>query len=200
MFEQRMVLFLFCMGLLSFIAYIAESRSDEGIQEEETPSPHIEILDPEMTAIVAADAVFEKIASGLRFTEGPVWLSDRDALIFSDIPANRLYVWSEEKGLEIFREPSQNANGNTLDPEGRLVTCEHGSRRVTRTEEDGTITVLAATCRGRRFNSPNDVVASRDGRQFLFCYDRRQPVNFYHFPRHRLEGAASFGQPLIDFP
>jgi gluconolactonase len=125
--------------------------------------PRIEVLHSEMAEVVASDARFEAIATGLRFTEGPVWLPRREILVFSDIPANRLYRWTSAEGLAVFREPSQNANGNTLDLEGRLVTCEHGSRLVTRGEPDGRVTILAGRHQGGRLNSPNDIVFKRDG-------------------------------------
>jgi gluconolactonase len=123
----------------------------------------IKIIDPEMESIVAPDAAFEQIAAGMQFTEGPVWMPRERKLVYSDIPADRMYQWSPEDGLSIFREPSHHANGNILDNEGRLITCEHGSRRVTRTEPDGSVVVLAERYAGRRLNSPNDVVVKRDG-------------------------------------
>lgn len=113
--------------------------------------------------VVAADARPEPIADGLEFTEGPVWMPHEGCLIFSDIPGDTLYRWSEADGLDVFRHPSRHANGNTVDLEGRLLTCEHGSRRLTRTEEDGTVATLASTYEGGRLNSPNDVVVKSDG-------------------------------------
>ena len=80
----------------------------------------------------------ERVAGGFQFLEGPVWVASRQELLFSDIPANRIYRW-KDGSVEVWREPSHQANGNTLDPQGRLVTCEHETRRVTRTELDGTI-------------------------------------------------------------
>ena len=96
--------------------------------------------------------------------KGPVWFGDGRYLLWSDIPNNRILRWDEETGaVSIFRKPSNNANGNTRDRQGRLVTCEHGGRRVTRTEYDGSITVLADSFDGKRLNSPNDVVVKSDG-------------------------------------
>jgi len=103
----------------------------------------------------------EKIADNLVFTEGPVWVDD--GLIFSDVRGNTLYRWTEKDGLSVFRNPSENSNGNTLDPQGRLVTCRHGARDVVRTEPDGTLTVLASAFGGKKLNSPNDVVVQADG-------------------------------------
>jgi len=104
----------------------------------------------------------EKVQGGFQFLEGPVWIPARGELLFSDIPASRIYRRKDGK-VDVFREPSQQANGNTLDPQGRLVTCEHETRRVTRTEPDGTVIPLATHFEGQRLNSPNDVVCKRDG-------------------------------------
>ena len=109
-------------------------------------------------------AKVEKLADGMLFTEGPVWNpAEGGFLIFSDINANRLYRWDFEQGLGVFREPSERANGNTFDHEGRLITCEHLTRRITRTEADGNIVPLVEAQDGKRFNSPNDVVVKSDG-------------------------------------
>jgi sugar lactone lactonase YvrE len=106
----------------------------------------------------------EKISSGFQFLEGPVWVPSRNELLFSDIPANRIYRYSPAtNAFSVFREPSGQANGNALDPQGRLVTCEHENRRVSRTEPDGTVIALATHCEGKRLNSPNDVVCRSDG-------------------------------------
>ncbi|MCX7914963.1 MAG: SMP-30/gluconolactonase/LRE family protein [Verrucomicrobiae bacterium] len=104
----------------------------------------------------------ERVAGGFQFLEGPVWVAARQELLFSDIPANRIYRL-RDGAVSVFREPSNQANGNTLDREGRLITCEHATRRVTRTEPDGTVTPLATQFEGCRLNSPNDVVCRRDG-------------------------------------
>ena len=116
--------------------------------------------------LVAADAKVEKLAGGMRFTEGPVWMA-RDHggfLVFSDIPADELKKWSPaDRALSTFRRPSHQTNGNALDREGRLVSCEHHARRVTRTEPDGTVTTLVDSFQGKKLNSPNDVVVKSDG-------------------------------------
>jgi len=122
----------------------------------------VKIEDPAAEALVAADATVEKLGGGLKFSEGPVWLPERKLLVFSDIPASRLMQWSEGKGVTEFR-PSENANGNTLDNEGRLVTCQHSGRNVVRTEKDGRLTVLVDSHDGKKLNSPNDVAVKRDG-------------------------------------
>lgn len=104
----------------------------------------------------------ERLATGFLFTEGPIWMPD-GYLLFSDIPGNRIYKWSPEEGVEVWREPSDFANGQTTDQQGRLITCEHGNRRVSRTEPDGTVVTLAEGYQGKRLNSPNDVVVKSDG-------------------------------------
>ncbi|EWY40062.1 gluconolactonase [Skermanella stibiiresistens SB22] len=109
----------------------------------------------------------ERLHTGMRWAEGPVWFGDGNYLLWSDIPNNRMMRWvsgaPEGGAVSVYRDPSNNSNGNTRDRQGRLVTCEHGARRVTRTEFDGTITVLADSHKGRRLNSPNDVVVKSDG-------------------------------------
>jgi len=100
----------------------------------------------------------------MRWCEGPVWVGDGRYLLWSDIPNNRIMKWEEETGaVSVFRKPSNNANGNTRDRQGRLLTCEHDSRRVTRTEHDGSITVIADRFDGKPLNSPNDIVCKSDG-------------------------------------
>ncbi|MCG3150302.1 MAG: Gluconolactonase [Verrucomicrobiae bacterium] len=104
----------------------------------------------------------EMVQDGFQFVEGPVWVPARQELLFSDIPASKIYRYKAGK-VDVFRQPSHQANGNTLDPRGRLVTCEHETRRVTRTELDGTIVPVASHFEGKRLNSPNDVVCKSDG-------------------------------------
>jgi gluconolactonase len=127
------------------------------------PDPALRALDPRFERYLQFNAAVERIATGYRWTEGPVWFGDHDCLLFSDIPSNRIHRWDARTGaLSVFREPSANANGNTRDRRGRLVTCEHRTRRVTRTEYDGSGTVLAEEHEGRRLNAPNDVVVAPD--------------------------------------
>lgn len=128
----------------------------------QTP-PHLEIRDDRFRRLVHPTAQLRRLCTGLTWTEGPVWFGDRDCLIFSEIPSQVLYQWSERTGLSVFRENTQFNNGNTRDRQGRLIGCRHGTRDVVRTEHDGRLTVLAAEYQGRRLNSPNDVVVSRDG-------------------------------------
>lgn len=122
------------------------------------------ITSAEFNSLMPAGTAIERLATGLRFTEGPVWIGGADGyLLFSDIPASKIYRWSEKSGLSVYREDSHQANGNNLDRAGRLITCEHASRTVTRTEPDGAITTLASTYDGKRLNSPNDLVTRADG-------------------------------------
>jgi gluconolactonase len=128
------------------------------------PDPAITALDPAFEKYWLKLSAIERIAHGFRWAEGPVWFGDGRFLLWSDIPNERIMKWEEETGaVSVFRKPSSFANGNTRDREGRLVTCEHGGRRVTRTEHDGTITVLIDRFDGKRLNSPNDVVVASDG-------------------------------------
>lgn len=112
--------------------------------------------------IVAPDAVARQLATGMKFTEGPVWLPERNAVIFSDIPNSMLMQWSEKDGLKPYRK-SEHANGNILGSRGRLLTCQHSGRNVIAEGRDGSITVLAGTHGGKKFNSPNDLAQHRDG-------------------------------------
>ena len=128
------------------------------------PDPAIEQIDPRFRSLRLGSASIEQIATGSRWAEGPVWFGDLRSLLWSDIPNNRIMKWDEETGaVSTFRAPSNNANGHTRDRQGRLVSCEHLTRRVTRTEIDGRITVLADNYQGKRLNSPNDVVVKSDG-------------------------------------
>ena len=113
--------------------------------------------------ILPADAKVEKLGGGFRFIEGPVWI-DKDGgyLVFSDIPANELKKWTPE-GVTTFRNPSQNANGNTIDLQGRLMTAEHSGRRVSLTLDDGKVETVVDQLEGKKLNSPNDVVVKSDG-------------------------------------
>jgi len=128
------------------------------------PDPAVEIVDESFARYRLALASVERLATGFRWAEGPVWFGDGRFLLWSDIPNNRIMKWEEETAaVSVFRKPSNNSNGNTRDRQGRLVTCEHDARRVTRTEYDGTVTVLADRYDGKPLNSPNDVVVKSDG-------------------------------------
>jgi gluconolactonase len=128
------------------------------------PDPLVHAVDPSFARYKLNLAKVERLATGFRWCEGPVWVGDARCLLWSDIPNNRVMRWDEETGATtVFRKPSDFTNGNTRDRQGRLVSCEHGGRRVRRTEYDGTITTLAAQFDGHRLNSPNDVVSKSDG-------------------------------------
>ncbi len=128
------------------------------------PDPSVVIVDPSFERYRLVLAKVERLATGMRWSEGPVWLGDTRALVWSDVPGNCMHRWDEATGLvSVFRHPSNHANGNTRDRQGRIVTCEHLTRRVTRTEHDGRITVLADSFEGKRLNSPNDIVVKSDG-------------------------------------
>ena len=125
----------------------------------------------------------EKLAGDFQFTEGPIWQAD-GSLLFSDIPANRIYRWTPDGGAQVWREPTGNSNGLTLDREGRLIACEHSGRRVSRTEEDGSVAAIASRFNGGKLNSPNDVVVKSDGIVYftdppygIKPEEREQPVN-----------------------
>ncbi len=122
-----------------------------------------ELIDKRFRRYVLPNCVVGKLFTGTLWAEGPCWFADCEYLVWSDIPNDRMLRWVESLGVNVFRQPANNTNGHTRDREGRLVSCEHGARRVTRTEVDGTITVLADNYQGKRLNSPNDVVVKSDG-------------------------------------
>jgi len=123
----------------------------------------IERLDKDFERVIEPGTEIEIILNDLIFTEGPVWNSQLNALLFSDIPANKIYIWSEKEGRRVFRENSHFANGLTYNPAGELIACEHQSRSVTRTDKNGQIHDVATHYQGKKLNSPNDVVATADG-------------------------------------
>ena len=128
------------------------------------PDPAVQSLDQSFDKYRLPLAGVERLASGLRWGEGPVWFGDGRYLLCSDIPNNRILRWDETTGkVSDFRAPSNFANGHTRDRQGRLVSCEHGGRRISRTEYDGTVTVLMDSFEGKRLNSPNDLVVKSDG-------------------------------------
>jgi len=132
------------------------------------PDEAIEIVDPRFAKYRQNNAALERLYTGARWAEGPVWFGDGRYLVFSDIPNNRMLRWLGDTGeVSVFRSPSNYTNGNTRDRQGRLISCEHDSRRVTRTELDGTITVLIDRYQGKRLNAPNDVVVHSNGSIWL---------------------------------
>lgn len=122
-----------------------------------------EYYDKRFYGLTVQIAEVEELFSGCRWAEGPVWFNEHSTLVWSDIPNRRMLRWIEGEGVSVFRADSNHANGNTRDRQGRLVSCEHGGRRVSRTEPDGTITVIADSYGGKPLNSPNDVVVKSDG-------------------------------------
>ena len=147
-----------------------------------------EVRDAAFTLVVGEACEVECLATGFVFTEGPIWHPHEGHLTFSDIPGNHMRHWVPGRGVTTFRNPSNMANGNTFDRQGRILTCEHATSRVTRTEHDGTIRVLATQYRDRELNSPNDIVVRSDGRIFFSdpTYGR---MAFYGVER----------QPQLDF-
>ena len=130
---------------------------------ERYPDPAIQILDPSFAKYRIAQAGVERLATGMRWCEGPVYFGDARCLLWSDIPNNRIMRWDETTGrTSVYRSPSNYSNGNTRDRQGRLVTCEHDTRRVTRTEYDGNITALIDKFDGKPLNAPNDIVVKSD--------------------------------------
>jgi gluconolactonase len=128
------------------------------------PDPAVEVVDPRFEKYKIINAAVERLYTGARWAEGPVWVGEGGYLLFSDIPNNRMLRWLEETGeVTVFRSPSNYSNGNCRDREGRLITCEHDTRRVTRTEHDGSVTVLMDSFQGKKLNAPNDVVVASDG-------------------------------------
>ncbi|MEA2834165.1 MAG: gluconolactonase, partial [Methylobacteriaceae bacterium] len=142
----------------------ARAQSFEFKPNQRYPDVSVQILDPSFAKYRLYSSSVELLATGMRWAEGPVWFGDGRFLLVSDIPNNRIMRYDQSNGnWGVFRQPSNFANGNARDRQGRLITCEHLTRRVTRTEYDGKITVLADNFNGKRLNSPNDIVCKSDG-------------------------------------
>lgn len=153
-------------GAMTALAFDPLARAKGGEQKTVVayPDPAVEVVDPRFARYKVNNAAVERLYTGTRWAEGPVWFGDGRYLVFSDIPNNRMLRWLEDTGeVSVFRSPSNYSNGNFRDRQGRLLTCEHDSRRVTRTEHDGTITVLADHFQGKAFNAPNDLAVHSDG-------------------------------------
>jgi len=150
-------------GALAFAPFELAGKEQQK-SPVEYPDPAVEVVDPRFAKYKVNNAAVERLYTGARWAEGPVWIGEGHYLLFSDIPNNRMLRWLEETGeVSVFRSPSNYSNGNFRDREGRLLTCEHDTRRVTRTEHDGNITVLAEGYQGKKFNAPNDLVVHSDG-------------------------------------
>ena len=138
---------------------------------------NLEIRARQLLDIIDQCAELEQLATGFEFIEGPIWHPYERHLTFSDIIANKMYRWQEQEGLTIFRENSHMANGNTYDQQGRMLTCEHASSRISRTHQDGSYEVLASHYQGKALNSPNDLVVNRKGLVYFTdpVYGRSEP-------------------------
>ncbi len=142
----------------------AKAQSFAFTPNQRYPDPSVEVLDKSFLKYRLFSSSVEQLATGFRWVEGPVWFGDGRYLLFSDIPNNRIMRWDEATGTtSVLRQPSNHSNGLARDRQGRLLACEHLTRRITRTEYDGSITVLADGYNGKRFNSPNDIVCKSDG-------------------------------------
>jgi len=172
----------------------------------------VEIRDPRFCEVVGPTVSFEKLASGFIFTEGPLWHARDHYLLFSDMPGDHLRCWTAKDGVTTFRKPCNKSNGLAWDTRGRLLACEHASSRVTRTEPDGLVTVIASHYGGKELNSPNDIVVKHDdggiyftdptyGRKPHFGVPREQELSFQGLYRAEPAGgkltllADDFGQP-----
>lgn len=130
---------------------------------QKSASGRIEAKSAIFKTLFPENVKIERVATGFQFTEGPLWFAEENYLLFSDIPANKIYKLTPNCELTIFRQPSHNSNGLTKDKQGQLIACEHSTRRVTRTEKDGSITVIADIFKEKKLNSPNDIVVKSDG-------------------------------------
>jgi len=156
--------FLAAAGALALASRAGAQTGPQWQLSQRYPDPSVKVIDPSFNRYRLALAKVERIASNCRWNEGPVWFGDGRYLLWSDIPNNRMMRWDEQSGaVSEFRRPSNNSNGNTRDRQGRLLTCEHDTRRVTRTEYDGSISVIADRYDGKPLNSPNDIVCKSDG-------------------------------------
>ncbi|WP_407151994.1 SMP-30/gluconolactonase/LRE family protein [Bradyrhizobium sp. ORS 86] len=164
MISRRNVMAGIGAGVASAVTGRAMAQSFSFKPNQRYPDPAIEILDPSFAKYRLYSSTLEQVATGMRWAEGPAYFPEGGYLLFSDIPNNRIMKYSEKDGsLSVFRSPANFANGNTRDRQGRLVTCEHSvTRRVTRTEKNGKITVLADSFEGKRLNAPNDIVVRSD--------------------------------------
>lgn len=163
---QRRAFMNFTASAATALAFHPLARAAEEAQKTPVlyPDPAVEVIDPRFAKYKIINAAVERLYTGTRWAEGPVWFGDGRYLLFSDIPNNRMLRWLEDTGeVSVFRSPSNYSNGNYRDRQGRLLTCEHDSRRVTRTEYDGTITVLMDSYQGKKLNAPNDLTVHSDG-------------------------------------
>ncbi len=163
---QRRMFMNLTASAATALAFHPLSLSAKPSQKNPTtyPDPAVEVVDPRFAKYMVGNAAVERLFTGTRWAEGPVWFGDGRYLLFSDIPNNRMLRWLEETGeVSVFRSPSNYSNGNFRDREGRLLTCEHDSRRLTRTEHNGTVTALMDSYQGKKLNAPNDLAVHSDG-------------------------------------
>jgi gluconolactonase len=163
---QRRMFMNLTASAATALAFHPLSLSAEPSQKNPVPYPDaaVEVVDPRFAKYKVGNAAVERLYAGTRWAEGPVWFGDGRYLLFSDIPNNRMLRWLEDTGeVSVFRNPSNYSNGNFRDRQGRLLTCEHDSRRLTRTEHDGTVTVLMDSYQGKKLNAPNDLAVHSDG-------------------------------------
>ena len=155
----------------------------------------IQVRDPRLRDVLNESEGLTQLAGDFQFTEGPIWHPAERHLTFSDIHANRQYRWSEADGIALYREPSHMANGNTYDRQGRMLTCEHATSRVVRTEGDGSVVTLASHYQGKELNSPNDIVVRRDGTIWFTdpTYGRRDGVGVARELELAFRGVYSMG-------
>jgi len=163
-------------------------------------------MNSEFRLIVPAEVEVEKLGTGFQFTEGPVWNVKDGYLLFSDIPGNRIKKWTPKDGISDFRSPSGKSNGLTRDRRGRLIACEHANRRVSRTEEDGTVVTIASHYKGKKLNSPNDVVVKSDGSVYFTdppyglnpTFGTQEPQELHFYGVYRLSPNGDSISLLID--
>ena len=156
---QRRTFMNLAAGFTTALAFDPLGFGVEQGQKNPLPYPDaaVEVIDPRFAKYRVNNGAVERLYTGARWAEGPVWFGDGRYLLFSDIPNNRMLRWQEETGqVSVFRNPSNYSNGNYRDRQGRLLTCEHDTRRLTRTEYDGAITVLMDHFQGKALNAPND--------------------------------------------
>ncbi|MDH5858236.1 SMP-30/gluconolactonase/LRE family protein [Lampropedia aestuarii] len=163
-FNRRRLLQAAGLGLASISGVQALAQSFSFTPNQRYPDPAVYVLDPSFEKLRLFNSTLEQLGTGMRWAEGPVYLPSTQKLVLSDIPNNRLMAYDERSGeFQVYKDNANYSNGNTVDQQGRLITCEHLTRRVVRTEEDGSTTVLADAFNGKRLNSPNDVVVRSDG-------------------------------------
>src|ERR1700694_3435340 len=163
---QRRAFMNLTVSAATALAFHPLARAAEQAQKNPVlyPDPAVEVIDPRFAKYRVGNAAVERLYTGTRWAEGPVWFADGRYLLFRDIPNNRMLRWVEETGeVSVFRNHSNYSKGAYRERQGSLLTCEHDTRRVTRTEYDGTITVLMDRYQDKKLNAPNDLAVYSDG-------------------------------------